>query len=490
MQRHDHWVAGAFRAPESGEYVPTLDPMTGQPWAEIARGSAEDVDAAVTSAHAAFPSWRRAGPTARAEVLWRLGELLFDNAEELAGLESRDAGKVIREVVGQVRALRSWYRYYASCAYHMEGRQIPHDRGSLLVVTTREPYGVIGIIPPFNSPLLLGSMAIGPALAAGNTVVVKPPEINALALLALGDLARRAGLPDGCLNIVTGFGSEAGDAIVRHPKVRKVFFTGGPVSAQHVLESAAPGLKPTTLELGGKSANIFFPDVKVADVVNGVIAGIFAAAGQTCVAGSRLLVHEDVADELVTRVVERAATIKLGDPRDESTDMGPMSQTKLLDGAVARVRDATARGAEVLAGGPDAEVPAAGWFLAPTVVDGVTPDMDVVRHEIFGPVLSVLRFRDEDEAIAMANDTEYGLAAGVWTNDLGRGHRVASALEAGTVWVNTYRALNFAVPFGGSKASGYGRENGMDGFLEFTEPKAVWFEASGEPVGDPFTLRT
>ncbi len=490
MQRHDHWVGGRSTASLSGEYIPTLDPMTGEPWAQIARGGLPEVEAAVAAASGAFPAWRQAGPTARAEALWRLGDLLFEDAERLATLESRDAGKVIREVVGQIRALRSWYHYYASCAFHMEGRQIPHDRGSLLVVTTREPYGVIAVIPPFNSPLLLGSMAIGPALASGNTVVVKPPEINALALLSLGGLAQRAGIPDGCLNIVLGFGSEAGDAIVRHPGVRKVFFTGGPISARHVLESAAPGLKPTTLELGGKSANIFFDDIDVPNVVNGVIAGIFAAAGQTCVAGSRLLVQASVADELISRVVERAGTIVLGDPRDERTEMGPMSQTKLLDGAVRRIEDARARGAEVLVGGPGAEVPPRGWFLAPTVVDNVTADMDVVREEIFGPVLSILRFDDEDEVIAMANDTEYGLAAGVWTKDLGRGHRVARALEAGTVWVNTYRALNYAVPFGGSKASGFGRENGMDGFLEFTEPKAIWFESSGEPVGDPFTLRT
>ena len=490
MRTYDHWIEGRFAASVSGDYLPTLDPMTGAPWAEIARGDAADIDAAVSSAAAKFPQWRKAGPTARAEALWRLGDLIFDNADELAALESRDAGKVIREVLGQVRAMRSWYHYYASLAHHMEGRQIPHDRGSMLILTKREPYGVVAVIPPFNSPLLLGSMAIGPALAAGNVVVVKPPEINALALLALGDLAKRAGVPDGCLNIVTGLGSEAGDALVRHPGVRKVFFTGGPVSARHVLEAASSGLKPTTLELGGKSANIFFKDVDVPQVVNGVIAGIFAAAGQTCVAGSRLLVHADIADELVSRVVKRAETVVLGDPRDEGTEMGPMSQTRLRDGAIARIEDARSRGAEVLAGGPDGAVPELGWFLAPTVVDNVTADMDVVRHEIFGPVLSVMRFTDEDEAIAMANDTEYGLAAGVWTRDLGLGHRVADALDAGTVWVNTYRALNFAVPFGGTKASGFGRENGMDGFIEFTEPKSIWIESSGEPVGDPFTLRT
>jgi len=257
-----------------------------------------------------------------------------------------------------------------------------------------------------------------------------------------------------------------------------------------VLTAAAPGLKPTTLELGGKSANIVFADVDVAHVVNGIIAGIFAAAGQTCVAGSRLLVHSTVADELISRIVERAGRVVLGRPTDPATEMGPMSQPRLRDGALTRIAAARQQGAEVLVGGAGAPVPDRGWFLAPTVVDGVTPDMAVVREEIFGPVLSVLRFTEEEEVIALANGTDYGLAAGIWTHDLGRAVRVARALEAGTVWINTYRALTYSVPFGGTKQSGFGRENGMDGFLEFTEPKAIWIESSTEQLGDPFTLRT
>jgi len=490
MHVHGHWINGHEIPAREGAAIPTLDPMTGEPWAWIAQGTAEDADAAVAAAHEAFQRWRLTGATTRAEILWQMGETIHQNAESLARLESRDAGKVIREVHGQMIGLRAWYRYYASMAYHLEGREIPHDRRSLRIFTRRQPYGVIGIIPPFNSPLLLASMAIGPALAAGNTVVVKPPEINALALLEFGRLAKECGLPDGCLNLVSGFGSEVGEAIVRHPKVRKVVFTGGPQSARLVQHAAADGLKPTTLELGGKSANIFFDDVDVPSVVNGVIAGIFAAAGQTCVAGSRLLVHEAIANDLVARVVDRAKSIRLGDPIDPATEMGPMAQTKLLEGAVSRVEHAMDNGARVLAGGPTGTVPKPGWFLAPTVIDDVDPSMPVVREEIFGPVLSILRFTTEEEAIALANDTEYGLAAGVWTRDLGRGMRVAEAIETGTVWVNTYRALNFAVPFGGNKLSGFGRENGMDGFLEFTEPKAIWIETSDEPVGDPFTLRT
>ena len=489
MEQHLHWIDGKRTAPTTGDFIPTLDPMTGQPWAEIARGSAADIEIAAESAQRAFPSWRAAGPTRRAEAIWRLGDLIAEHADELAALEARDAGKVVREVKGQMVSLRAWYHYYASLAFQTEGRSIPQDRASLTVFTQRIPFGVVGVIPAFNSPMLLGGMGLAPALAAGNTVLVKPPEVNSLSLLRLGELAQQAGLPDGCLNIVAGLGNEAGDALVAHPFVRKIWFTGGPDSARFVAARAAENLKPLVLELGGKSANIFFDDVRVDDVVNGVIAGIFAAAGQTCVAGSRLLVQEGVADELVGRIAERAGSIRLGDPTAEETDMGPISQAKILDGVQSRVREAIAEGADLVCGGDEADRPDHGWFYAPTVLDKVTNDMSVARNELFGPVLSVIRFSTEEEAIAIANDSPFALAAGVWTRDLGRAHRMAGQLDTGTVWVNMYRALQFATPFGGNKLSGYGRENGMDGFAEFTQPKGVWVESSDEPVGDPFVLR-
>jgi aldehyde dehydrogenase (NAD+) len=489
MDRYLHWINGARVAPVTGDFLPTLDPMTTQPWAEVARGDAADVDVAVQFAHAAYPAWRDAGPTRRADVLWRLGDLIADHADELAALEARDAGKVVREVRGQMVSLRAWYHYYASLAYQTEGRTIPQDRASITVFTQRIPYGVVGVIPAFNSPMLLGGMGLAPALAAGNTVVVKPPEVNSLSLLRLGELAQEAGLPDGCLNMVTGYGHEAGDALVAHPLVRKVWFTGGPDSARFVAARAAESLKPLVLELGGKSANIFFDDVRIDDVVNGVIAGIFAAAGQTCVAGSRLLAHESIADELVGAIAARARMITLGDPTDPATDMGPLSQEKILDGVASRVTQAVGEGASIIVGGEGGDRPDVGWFYPPTVLAGVTNEMSVARNELFGPVLSVISFADEDEAIAIANDSPFALAAGVWTRDLGRAHRVARQLDTGTVWVNMYRALQFATPFGGNKLSGYGRENGLDGFAEFTQPKAVWVESADEPVGDPFVLR-
>jgi aldehyde dehydrogenase (NAD+) len=489
MDRYQHWINGRRTPSSSGEFMPTLDPMTTQPWAEIARGTSDDVDTAAKAAQAAFPAWRDAGPTKRADILWLLGDLIAENADELAALEARDAGKVVREVRGQMVSLRAWYHYYASLAYQAEGRTIPQDRASVTVFTQRVPFGVVGVIPAFNSPMLLGGMGLAPALAAGNCVVVKPPEVNALSLLGRGAPPQQAGLPDGCLNVVTGYGHEAGDALVAHPLIRKIWFTGGPESARFVAERAAQQLKPLVLELGGKSANMFFDDVKVDDVVNGVIAGIFAAAGQTCVAGSRLLVQESIADELIEAVAVRARTIRLGDPVDPDTDMGPMSQEKILAGVASRVTEAVGEGASLIVGGNDGIRPDHGWFYPPTVLAGVTNQMSVARNELFGPVLSVITFADEDEAIAIANDSPFALAAGVWTRDLGRAHRIARQLDTGTVWVNMYRALQFATPFGGNKLSGYGRENGLDGFAEFTQPKAVWVESADEPVGDPFVLR-
>lgn len=490
MRRFMHRIASKDTPPASGEYLPTFNPLTEEPWAEIARGNETDVDMAVEAASDALKEWRRAPPFVRANCLWRLNDAIADHAEELARMESLDIGKVIREMRGQMLALPRWYQYWAGQCHNLHGDVIPLERNSVFNYTLREPYGVVGIIPSFNSPILLTTFSLAPALAAGNAVVVKPSELASTAVLEFAALFDEAGFPPGLVNVITGYGHEVGDALVGHPGVAKVVFTGGVETAKLVGARAAQSVKPLVLELGGKSANIVLPDADLPAAVSGILAGIFAAAGQTCVAGSRLLVHEALADQLVDLLTARAQTIILGDPLDEETEMGPLAQAEIRDRVDVRVRTAVQAGAIPAVGGDLAVLEnESGWFYPPTILNGVTNDMEVAREELFGPVLSVIRISDEDEAVSVANDSPFGLAAGLWTRNLGVAHRMAENLEASTIWINTYRSLSYASPFGGRKSSGYGRENGREGLLEFTQTKSVWIETSEEPISDPFVLR-
>jgi aldehyde dehydrogenase (NAD+) len=481
------WVDGA-----TGESFDSLDPYTGQAWARMAEGQAEDVDRAVHAAREAFEAspWKGIGPMERASLLRRLADLLRDNAEHLSRIETRDNGKLIREMLGQARALPGYYLYCAGLTDKIAGETIPLENSAIFNYTLREPLGVVAIITPWNSPLLILSFSLAAALACGNTVVVKPSEHASASTLEFARMVQAAGFPPGVFNVVTGFGKGAGVALVSHPGVNKVVFTGGAETGKAIGRMAAGNITPVLMELGGKSPNIVFPDAVMQNAVNGCIAGIFAASGQTCLAGSRLLVHEEIHDAFMELLVARVKTIRMGDPSIMDSEMGPMATTDLLRKVEGFVESALKEGAELVYGGRRPEDPALGqgWFFMPTIFDKVRNDTYLAREEVFGPVLAVLTFRDEEEAIALANASQYGLAAGIWTNDVKRAHRVAKRLAAGTVWINTYRALSYASPFGGYRQSGYGREMGLEAMREFTQVKSVWVDLS-ETVPDPFVIR-
>jgi aldehyde dehydrogenase (NAD+) len=492
IESYDQFIDGEFVSSESDDRADVTFPYDGEPWATVPLGTAGDVDRAVAAARAAFErdDWSGLQLSERAVLLRDVATVIDEHADELAELETRQNGKLIREMSGQMNSLGDWFRYYASQCETREGDTIPVESkdGEMFNYVVEEPYGVVGAITPWNSPLLLTTFKLAPALAAGCTFVHKPSTQTPVSALRLAELLHEeAGLPAGVYNVVTGSGSTVGDAIVNNDDVDKVSFTGSTSVGRHIGKTAGENLIPASLELGGKSPNIVFDDADLENAVNGVIKGIFAATGQTCLAGSRVFVHEEISAEFVDRIVDRARDIELGDPRDPATEMGPVAFRGQWETDREYISTALEEGATLRFGGQQPDDLPGECFLEPTILTDVENDMTVAQEEIFGPVASILTFSDEDDLVERANDTDFGLAAGIWTEDFRKAQRIADAIEAGTIWINEYRILTYNSPFGGYKDSGLGRENGTEGLEEYMQTKSVWVDLAGE-VEDPFTL--
>jgi aldehyde dehydrogenase (NAD+) len=494
LKRYQTYIDGRWCDAASGKTFQTFDPYTAEPWAVIPECGAEDVDRACNAAARAFesPAWAGMTQSARGRLLRRIAANIEKHAEHLAQIEVKDNGKLISEMAAQTKYLPEWFYFYGGLADKITGSVVPVDKPDHFTYTLREPVGVCAFIVPWNSPLMLVGWKLAPALAAGCTVVIKPSEYTSASLLELVKLViEPLDLPPGVINVVTGYGAATGEPLVTHPKVAKVAFTGGSVTGARVAALAAQSFKKVSLELGGKSPNIVFDDCVLDDAVNGAVSGIFAATGQTCVAGSRLLVQQSIHDRLVEKLVATAKTAKLGNPMRYETQVGPVTTPPQHQKILSYIDIAKGEGAKcVLGGGPAGpEIGGGKYFVQPTIFTGVDNKMRIAQEEVFGPVLSVIPFKDEEEAARIANDVIYGLGSGVWTQSLNRATRMARRIRAGTVWVNTYRAVSVTMPFGGYKASGLGRENGQEAINEYLHTKSVWVNL-GANAGNPFVMKT
>jgi len=483
------FIDGAWVEGGDGQVMKSLNPATGEVWATFAAASPEDVDRAVTSAARELndPAWRDITATARGKLLSRLADLIETHAEDIGRIETIDSGKLLAETASQTSYVGDYYRYYAGLADKIEGAVLPIDKADMHVFTTREPIGVVAAVVPWNAQMFLTATKLGPALAAGCTVVLKASEIAPAPMLEFAKLIEAAGFPPGVVSVITGDAEGCAIPLTKHPLVDRIAFTGGPETARHVVRNSAENFAVTTLELGGKSPILVFEDADLEGAANGLIAGNFGASGQSCVAGSRGLIHRPILEKLTSLIEDKAGAIVVGEPLAAETHVGPLCTRAQIEGIEQALAAAKAQGAHIRFGGAALDRP--GNYMAPTLVECAHPETETLKVEMFGPVMSLLPFDTEDEAIALANSTVYGLGSGVFTRDVARAHRVSHRLRAGICWVNTYRAVSPIAPFGGFNHSGYGREAGLESILDYTRTRTTWINMSTAPMANPFVMR-
>jgi len=489
IQNFKMYIDGQWVDSESGKIIETLNPENNEVWATVPEASAKDVDNAVRAAQNAFDnSWSNLHPRDRAKYLKSLANQLRDNAEHLGTIETKDTGKIFRETKTQANYIAEYYDYFAGLADKVEGTVVPIDKPDMQVTTTRIPIGVVAAIIPWNSQMLLTAVKLAPALAMGNTVVIKASELAPVTLLEFAKLVEKSGIPKGVVNIITGLGEPCGKALTTHDLVERIAFTGGPETAKHIVKNSAENLSQVSLELGGKSPVVVFNDAEQDNALNGITAGIFGASGQSCIAGSRLYIQSDIYDEFLNKLVAKAEKIKLGAPMNKDTQMGPLNSFKQLENIEKNIKATVEQGGVIRCGGKRSDISNKGYYFPATIIECKNHNLPTAENELFGPVLSVMKFDTEEEAINLMNDNKYGLSSGVYTANFGRSMRVSKAVRAGIIFVNTYRLISPMAPIGGIKDSGYGKEAGIESIKEYTRIKTTWYNSSEKPMTDPFTM--
>ena len=489
IQNFKMYIDGQWVESESGKTIETLNPENNEVWATVPEANEKDVDKAVKAAQKAFDnSWSNLHPRDRAKYLRSLANLLRENAEHLGTIETIDTGKIFRETKTQANYIAEYYDYFAGLADKVEGTVVPIDKPDMQVITTRIPIGVVAAIIPWNSQMLLTAVKLAPALAMGNTVVIKASELAPVTLLEFAKLVEKSGIPKGVVNVITGLGEPCGKALTTHDLVERIAFTGGSETAKHIIKNSAENLSQVSLELGGKSPVVVFDDAEQENALNGITAGIFGASGQSCIAGSRLYIQSAIYDEFLKKLVAKAERIKLGAPMEKNTQMGPLNSFKQLENIEKNIKATVEQGGKIRCGGKRSNISNKGYYFPATIIECKNHNLPTAENELFGPVLSVMKFETEEEAIKLMNDNKFGLSSGVYTSNLGKGMRVSKAVRAGITFVNTYRLISPMAPFGGIKDSGYGKEAGIESIKEYTRIKTTWYNSSDKPMADPFTM--